>query len=167
MEVYIMAKPTLHLMVGLPCSGKTTKAKQLENKHNLIRFTPDEWQLTLFGDDFILDEDNHNIRHQKIEQMMWELAKKLLLKGNDVILDYGFWSKEERLGLFNQSKLLNVSFKIHYMDVELDELLKRLEDRNNNPEYLAFFISKEHLIEWYNIFEPVTLEELEFYDTNS
>ncbi|WP_424949772.1 AAA family ATPase [Deinococcus sp.] len=41
--------PTLFLMVGLPGSGKTTLAKQLEQRHSAVRFTPDEWMMPLFG----------------------------------------------------------------------------------------------------------------------
>lgn len=41
--------PILHLMVGLPGSGKTTEAKRIEAQTGAIRFTPDEWQIELFG----------------------------------------------------------------------------------------------------------------------
>ena len=47
-----MGQATLFLMVGLPGSGKTTRAKELERETGAIRFTPDEWHLFLFGDDF-------------------------------------------------------------------------------------------------------------------
>lgn len=161
-----MKKATLHLMVGLPCSGKTTTAKQLEKDLNLVRLTPDEWQLQLFGDDFISDEYNHNIRHKKIEDIMWNLAKKLLINGVDVILDYGFWAKEERMYFFNKSKELNISFEVHYMDIPLEELLIRLDQRNKDTNYPAFYITKEHMIEWNKIFEPVTDEELTYYKSN-
>ena len=42
-----MAK--LILMVGLPFSGKTTRAKALERELGALRLTPDEWHLKLFG----------------------------------------------------------------------------------------------------------------------
>ena len=42
---------TLHLMVGLPCSGKTTLAQKLERERSALRLTPDEWQVPLFGQD--------------------------------------------------------------------------------------------------------------------
>ena len=32
---------TLHLMVGLPCSGKTTEARRLERELGALRLTPD------------------------------------------------------------------------------------------------------------------------------
>lgn len=37
-----MGQATLFLMVGLPGSGKTTRAKELERETGAIRFTPDE-----------------------------------------------------------------------------------------------------------------------------
>ena len=42
-----MGQATLFLMVGLPGSGKTTRAKELERETGAIRFTPDEWHLFL------------------------------------------------------------------------------------------------------------------------
>src|SRR5262249_39568873 len=55
---------TLHLMVGLPCSGKTTLAKQLEHERSALRLTPDEWQVALFGQD--AEEPEHDARHSLI-----------------------------------------------------------------------------------------------------
>lgn len=40
---------TLHLMVGLPCLGKTTLARTLEREQSALRLTPDEWHIRLFG----------------------------------------------------------------------------------------------------------------------
>lgn len=60
---------TLHLMVGLPGSGKTTEAIKLERKYKALRFTPDEWQYFLFGHD--ISDPKHDERHTKIEELMW------------------------------------------------------------------------------------------------
>ena len=61
---------TLHLMVGLPCSGKTTLARKLEYACSALRLTPDEWQLRLFGQD--AEEPEHNARHTLIETLQGE-----------------------------------------------------------------------------------------------
>jgi predicted kinase len=53
--------PTLHLMVGLPCAGKTTLARQLEQEYVALRLTPDEWHMPLFGLD--VEEPEHEDRH--------------------------------------------------------------------------------------------------------
>ena len=49
---------TLHLMVGLPCSVKTTLARQLEQEVSALRLTPDEWHTRPFGYD--VEEEEHN-----------------------------------------------------------------------------------------------------------
>src|SRR5919206_203021 len=79
---------TLHLMVGLPCSGKTTRARELEYKCSALRLTPDEWQLRLFGQD--AEDPEHNVRHSLMEALLWEIASRALVLGTNVILDYGF-----------------------------------------------------------------------------
>ena len=65
---------TLHLMVGLPCSGKTTLAKKLEQERSALRLTPDEWQIALFGQD--AEEPEHDARHSLIEAMLWKIASR-------------------------------------------------------------------------------------------
>src|SRR5215207_4876224 len=82
---------TLHLMVGLPCSGKTTLARQLETKYSALRLTADEWHIRLFGYDFWdniteSDEAKHASRHDAVESLMWDVAARVLLLGVDVIL---------------------------------------------------------------------------------
>ncbi|MGH2503691.1 MAG: AAA family ATPase, partial [Ktedonobacterales bacterium] len=63
---------TLHLMVGLPCSGKTTLAKELEREQFALRLTHDEWHIRLFGQD--AEEMAHDARHSLIEVMLWNIA---------------------------------------------------------------------------------------------
>jgi predicted kinase len=82
--------PTLHLMVGLPCSGKTTLAKKLQQELPAMRLTPDEWMARVVGDGY--DEAKRAI----VEAMLWEIAAQGLQLGINVILDYGFWARVER-----------------------------------------------------------------------
>lgn len=85
---------TLYLMVGLPCSGKTTRAKEWENEVFALRLTPDEWHVSLFGHD--IDDPDHDKKHGLSEPMLWQIAARVLSLGTNIILDFGFWSKEER-----------------------------------------------------------------------
>ncbi len=85
---------TLHLMVGLPGSGKTTLARELETRYSALRLTLDEWHIRLFGSDVHDDSDEsdwakHNARHEAVESLLWEVAARVLTLGVD---DYpGFW----------------------------------------------------------------------------
>src|SRR3954449_5143823 len=119
---------TLHLMVGLPCSGKTRLAQKLEHERSALRLTPDEWQVGLFGQD--AKEPEHDARHSFIETMLWNIASRALELGTNVILDYGFWAREEREDYRSGAKALGASSEVHFLDVPPDELMQRLAARN-------------------------------------
>ena len=149
---------TLHLMVGLPCSGKTTLAQKLEQDLAALRLTLDEWHIHLFGQD--ADEPEHDARHRLIEAILWKIASRALELGTNVILDYGFWAREEREDYRLRAKQLGASSEVHYLDVPEDELLRRLEKRNSRPSQESFLISEEAMKPWIAFFQKPTLDEL-------
>lgn len=150
---------TLHMMVGLPGSGKTTEAKKLEQEHKALRLTPDEWQYFLFGHD--IHEPEHDERHTKIEELMWEVAVKVLKSGCDVILDFGFWTKSERDEFRRKARALGSDSKIHYMNTPNDVIWERLEARNRLAgKNSVFYVGRKEFDEWSGLFEIPTKEEL-------
>jgi len=151
---------TLHLMIGLPCSGKTTLAKQLEQDLNAVRFTPDEWQLQLFGQD--AEDPEHDERHSKIEALQWQLAAQLLSKDIDVILDFGLWSRVERDDFRARATALGAKTKIYFLNVPHEVLLERLEKRNKEVQISneSFYIPKSMMESWFPLFEAPNIEEL-------
>lgn len=152
-------RPTLYLMVGLPCSGKTTLAKQIAQEKNAVRFTPDEWHLFLFGDDFHQDE-LHDERHDRVEELMWQVGQDLLKKGVSVLLDFGFWAKEQRDEKRADALSLGAGFQIFYLDTPMPELLRRLEIRNRSGENVFTAITKKDMEAWAALFQPPEEEEL-------
>lgn len=149
---------TLHLMIGLPCSGKTTYAKELSLRERALVLTPDAWQVTLFGQDF--PGPYHDQRHSDIEGIMWDVAERVLSLGTSVILDFGFWARVERDDFRNRAKNLGVHFKLHYMDVPYPELYRRLEERNRNLPEGAFAIPKQEMDRFITIFQAPAADEL-------
>ena len=150
---------TLHLMVGLPCSGKTTLAQKLEHERSALRLTPDEWQVGLFGQD--AEEPEHDARHSLIEAMLWNIASRALGLGTNVILDFGFWAREEREEYRLRAKRLGAGSEVHLLDVPQEELLRRLAVRNSQPSQESFHISEESMKPWIEFFQRPTPEELE------
>ena len=150
---------TLHLMVGLPCSGKTTLAKKLEHERSALRLTPDEWQLGLFGQD--AQEPEHDARHSFIETMLWHIARRALELGTNVILDFGFWAREEREDYRRRAQRLGAGSEVHFLDVPDEELLRRLAVRDAHPSQESFHIAEESMKRWIAFFQKPTPEELE------
>jgi predicted kinase len=149
---------TLHLMCGLPCSGKTTLAKELEHTHQALRLTPDEWHTRLFGQDVY--DPEHDARHNMVEAIMWEVAARALTLGINVILDFGLWSKAEREDFRARAAKLGVGSELHFLNVSEEELLERLTTRNTQLPPGAFVIPEEKLKEWIPVFQMPTADEL-------
>lgn len=82
-------------MHGFIASGKTTKAKELEKEHCAVRFTSDEWMCSLNGE-YSPKSDFNNIL---------KIAEK-----QNVILDYGFWTKKSR----DEIEIVLKSHKLQY-----------------------------------------------------
>jgi predicted kinase len=149
---------TLYLMVGLPCSEKTTRAKELENELFAIRLTPDEWHVNLFGHD--VAEPEHDKRHYLIEDMLWQIAARALSLGTNIILDFGFWAKEERYDYRARAKKLGARSEIVFMDVEEEELIKRMKIRNENLTNTVHYIPEEMMRFWIQFFQKPDANEL-------
>jgi hypothetical protein len=146
-------------MVGLPCSGKTTLARKLEIERSALRLTPDEWHVRLFGQD--ADQPEHDARHTSLETLLWDVAARVLALGGNVILDFGFWSREEREDFRSRAKELGASSEVHFLDVPEEELMRRLAARNTSSSHGTFHISEEMMRPWVALFQAPRPDELE------
>jgi predicted kinase len=151
-------------MVGLPCSGKTTLARQLEREHSALRLTIDEWHTRLFGQD--ANDKEHDARHELIESLLWDVASRALSLGVDVILDLGCWVRSQRDDYRSRAKSLGADFQIHYTHAPEELLLERLVERNAQLPHGVFEIPEASLKKWFLIFEPPSQEELDTDEVN-
>lgn len=149
---------TLHLICGLPCSGKTTLAKELEHKHSALRLTPDEWHIRLFGMD--VDDAEHDARHNLVEAIQWEIAARVLTLGVNVILDFGFWGKSEREDFRLRASRLGARSEIHFLNVSEEILFERLAKRNALLIPGTFQITEDMMRSYIAVFQPPAEDEL-------
>ncbi len=149
---------TLYLMVGLPCSGKTTRARELENELSALRLTPDEWHVGLFGSDIY--DPEHEKRHNLIESLLWGIARRALSLGTSIILDFGFWARKEREYFRAQAREVGARSEVIFMNVREEELLRRLRHRNANLTGEVAYIPEEMMRSWFPLFQEPDEEEL-------
>jgi predicted kinase len=145
-------------MCGLPCSGKTTLAKQIEQERAALRLTPDEWISRIFGAD--VAGEALDAARDPVEAALWELAARVLTLGVDVILDFGFWAREERDEFRLRAAQLGARSELHFTDVPEEVLLARLAARNAQLPPGTFWIDEARLRLWASLFEPPTEDEL-------
>jgi predicted kinase len=150
---------TLFLMCGLPGSGKTTLAKQIEGQHSALRLTPDEWIVHLFGTE--LTPPTLDSCRDPIEALQWMVAERALRLGVNVILDFGFWTRRERDGFRSQAAALGARSEVRFLDVPRSVLSERLAARNADLPLYAFQVTEAQLDLWWSLFEPPTPEELQ------
>jgi predicted kinase len=150
--------PTLHLICGLPCAGKTTLARQLETRRSALRLTPDEWIVRLYAKD-ISGPELDAVR-DPVESVLWDLASRVLALGVDVILDFGFWSRNEREEFRSRAFRLGARSELHFLNVPEDLLLARLAVRNENRPPGTLWIDSDRVKEWIRLFEPPDAAEL-------
>lgn len=149
---------TLYLICGLPGSGKTTLAKQIESSHSALRLCPDEWIESLLAD--ITDAAELDRLRTPVESIQWDVAKRALTLGINVVLENGFWSRAERASYRSQAEALGARVELLYLNVGRDELWARLSKRNNNLPPGTFVVREDQLDLWLSWFEPPTAEEV-------
>ena len=151
--------PTLYLLCGLPGSGKTTLARQLEREHGALRLCPDEWMEPLYGVN--LPESELDAHRTPVENVQWEIAARALQLGLNVVLENGFWSRAERDDFRRRGVGLGADVELRYLDVSREKLWECLSRRNENLPRHTFPITKPNLDAWWALFEPPGPEELD------
>ncbi len=144
----------LFLLCGKPGSGKTTLAKSLKEKFGLIHFSADDFMLKLFG-----EIDDRNIFEQKLKatkDLIYTICDDLLVN-NNVVLDFGFWTKFERDEIIKRFK--NNKVIIVYLKLDDDKIFNQIEKRNANLKDNEYFMDKNTFEFLSSKFEEPTEEE--------
>jgi predicted kinase len=152
---------TAHLISGLPCSGKTTYATSLRADLGGVSFSLDRWLITSFGRYSIADvgHEEHVRRVLSSRELIWEAASEFLKRDIDVILDDGFFLRENRMRVISAARQLGAAAKSHFIDTPLATIRPRLEIRNARLPRYNFWIGPDTLEAFAELFEVPTDDE--------
>lgn len=155
------SRATLHLIAGLPCAGKTTYALQLATRRDAALFSLDRWLITAFGR-YSLEAVGH-VEHARrlyaCRELIWDVAAELLRRGADVVLDDGFFLRNDREQHIARARDLGAGAAVHFVDAPLDTLQARLEARNRSPGAYHFDIAPESVALFAAFFEAPSADE--------
>lgn len=150
-------KSTIYIICGQIGAGKTTFAKKLEKETNAIRFTPDEWMISLY--DSIPENKKFDEYYYRCCNAAWEVAKKIASKGIDVVLDFGFWKKCDRNLYKKKIAKIGAVHKLFHVSTKLEIIKHRLKKRNESPSFGEIIITEEMFDFFSPQFEPPSAEE--------
>jgi predicted kinase len=144
----------VYLVVGLPGAGKTTRAKELEISAPALRLTPDEWQIALFGG------QNPPDKRDLAEGKLIQLGMRAAELGINVVLDFGFWSTDERSALRWIASTVGARSRVVYLPVDREEQRRRVAGRFAATPDRTFPMTDAELDRWRAEFQPPDDDEL-------
>lgn len=115
--------PTILVLIGCPCSGKSTFAEYYLKFHDALRINRDELRMMLQFKEQLEPEDE-----SLLSRMVEKMVETAIQKGRDVLLDNTHTKKEfinQIIEKFNH--IANIEFKV--FDVPIEELLQRNANR--------------------------------------
>lgn len=150
-------KPVAHIIIGFIGSGKTTFARKLEKETGAVRFTKDEWMVRVFGN--TPPKDKFEEYDNKMASLATDMALKCLKAGISVIIDEGFWVKEQRDEIREKVKNVGAIPKLYYLEVPLEIMKARTLKRSENPPVDSFNIDEESFNHYWKFFQPPDKDE--------
>ena len=151
------------LICGKICSGKSTYAEQLRIQNKAVLLSTDEITLALFGQHC---GDKHDDYVERTQNYLFNKSLELIEVGINVILDWGFWLKEERDFAREFYNSRNIACEFHYIDISDETWNARLKKRNNAilaGTTSAYYIDDNLAEKFAAIFEVPSEDEIDEY----
>ena len=155
-----MAK--VYLICGKICSGKTWYASKIRERINAVILSTDEatWDL--------IDNEQgqfYDLFAKRVNQYLLKKAVEIVKAGANVILDWGFWTCEDRRDISAFLSDQKIGYEWHYINID-DERWKRniiernarIEQGNPGPD---FYVDEGLLNKLESLFVPPEENEMD------
>ena len=149
------------LICGKICSGKSTYAEQLRIQNNAVLLSTDEITLALFGQHC---GDKHDDYVERTQNYLFNKSLELIETGINVILDWGFWLKEERDYAREFYNSRDIECEFHYINISDETWKTCLKKRNSEilaKETSAYYIDDNLAEKFAAIFEVPNEDEID------
>lgn len=158
----------IHMICGPSGAGKTTCARKLADDLGGVRFSIDEWMVTLFGDDVPthISPGWINPRLLRCDQQVWSIASQLGVRGTPAILDLGFQRTEHRQRFARLAAEASLPVKLHVLTADRAERWRRVEGRNQQRGETFHLEVTRQMFEYSETFwEPPGAHEIKTLNT--
>ncbi|HBH94615.1 MAG TPA: ATP-binding protein [Ruminococcaceae bacterium] len=149
------------LICGKICCGKSTYAKNLRSQNNAVVLSVDEIMLALFGQ---YVGEKHDEYCENLQKYLFKKSLELIETGTNVILDWGFWQRDEREEAKSFFERRNINCELHYIDISDQAWAERVKKRNLTTEHgepTDYYIDENLAKKFNSMFEPPSEEEFD------
>ncbi len=149
------------LICGKICSGKSTYAEQLRVQNNAVLLSTDEITIALFDQHC---GDKHDDYVERTQNYLFNKSLELIEVGINVILDWGFWMKEDRDYAREFYNSRNIECEFHYIDISDETWKARLKKRNSevlSETTSAYYVDNNLAEKFASIFEMPNTDEID------
>lgn len=152
--------PKVILICGKICCGKSTYAEKLRTENKAVLLSVDEIMLAVFGQ---YVGDKHDEYCENLQKYLFDKSPEIIQTGTDVILDWGFWQKDERDYAKEFYRQRGIPCELHYIDISGEVWQQRLEKRNSAisaGEVNAYYVDENLAEKFSSLFEPPSDNEI-------
>lgn len=116
------------LICGKICSGKTSYAARIRERENAVLLSVDEATFALTQNE---QGAFYNVLARRINGYLRRKAVEIARAGCNVILDWGFWSRDDRRDIAAYLRENGTAYEWHYVAVDDAAWRQQIEARNS------------------------------------
>ncbi len=157
---------TVFLICGKICSGKSFYAEKLRKEKSAVLLSVDEITLAIFGGHI---GEKHDEVCENVQKYLFEKSLETAEVGCNVILDWGFWQKEDREYARKFYEDHGVPCEFHYIDVSDRQWRENISERNRaitEGTASAYYVDDNLAAKFGAQFEMPTKDEIDVWYTN-
>jgi len=154
------------LLCGKIASGKSVYAKRICKEENAVMLSVDELVLSVLGSDL---GEKHDEITQRVQAYLFEKSLDIVRAGTNVLLDWGFWTRERRAAARVFYEERGVACEFHYIDVPDDVWHRNIEIRNRAVlagKTDAYHVDDGLMKKLESLFEAPSREEIDVWFVN-
>lgn len=152
---------------GKICSGKSYYANQIKDKLNAVILSTDEVTFDLIDNE---QGEFYDAFAIKVNKYLMKKSVEIVKAGCNVILDWGFWTREERTATTEYFKQNGIEIEWHYIAIKQSRWQQLIEERNlkvkNGNGGSDFYVDKGLLNKLLSKFEKPSKDEMDVWFEN-
>lgn len=132
-------------------------------ENEAVVLSVDEIMLALFG---LYAGEKHDEYTEKTKKYLLEKAVQIVRTDINVILDWGFWRKDERAFVRKFFSSKEIEHEFHYLDISDEEWKTRLDKRNHAVlagESNAYMVDDNLTAKFCSLFQMPEKEEMDVW----